>query len=71
MALVQSVIRRLPNSLYPTRKNSLQDINGYKWSLLKVRKGKCKGEHGETQVESAGVESMFFCSSGAFKTYDN
>jgi hypothetical protein len=39
MVLVQSVIRRLPNSLYTTRKNPWQDI-WCKGSLLKVREEK-------------------------------
>jgi hypothetical protein len=33
---------------------------GCKWSLLKVRKGKYKGEHGGAQVEPGGQESMIF-----------
>jgi hypothetical protein len=31
----------------------------YKWSLLKVRKRKYKGEHGGVQVEFGGQESAF------------
>jgi hypothetical protein len=30
--------------------------HGYKWSLLKIREGKYKGEHGGAQVESGGRE---------------
>jgi hypothetical protein len=40
-ALVWSVIRRLPNSC-PVWKNPWQD-HGYKWSLLKIRERKYKG----------------------------
>jgi hypothetical protein len=29
-------------------------MHGYKWSLLKVREGKYKGEHGGTHVKSGG-----------------
>jgi hypothetical protein len=31
---------------------------GYKCSLLKIRKGKYKREHGEAQVESGGQKSV-------------
>jgi hypothetical protein len=31
---------------------------GYKWSLLKVREGKYKREHGGALVESGGKDSM-------------
>jgi hypothetical protein len=50
-ALVQkSVFRRLPNSCPEGR---IQDrTRGCKWSLLKVRDGKYKGKHSETQVEA-------------------
>jgi hypothetical protein len=49
MLLVQSMIRRLPNSLCPT--GSIHHrTHGCKWSSLKVRKGKYKGEHGRVQV---------------------
>jgi hypothetical protein len=47
------VIRRLPNSLYPIRKNPRH------LDLLKVRKEKHNGEHGEAQVEAGSPESMF------------
>jgi hypothetical protein len=43
---------------------------GYKWNLLKVREGKYKGKHGETQ-EDAGRQMCVFLLSGALKTYDN
>jgi hypothetical protein len=39
MALVQSVIRRLPNSLYPVGRIHYR-THGHRWSLLKVRKEK-------------------------------
>jgi hypothetical protein len=52
-ALVQSVIRRFPNSLCPAGR-IYHRMHGCKWSLLKVRKGKYKGEHGGVQVESEG-----------------
>jgi hypothetical protein len=48
-APVQSVIKRLLNSLCSTVRNP-----GSKGSLLKVREGKYKGEHGGVQVESGG-----------------
>jgi hypothetical protein len=57
-ALVQSVIRRFPNSLYP-RGRIHGRTHGYKGSLLNVRKGKYKGEHGGAQVESASQEGVF------------
>jgi hypothetical protein len=60
VALGQSVIRTLPDSLYPTGQ-SPDRTRGYKWSLLKVRKGKHKWEHFGNRVES----------SGAYKTYDS
>jgi hypothetical protein len=41
-----------------------------KGSLLKVRKGKYKGEHGRSRW-SLPAERVCFCFSGAFKTYDN
>jgi hypothetical protein len=44
MALMQSIIRRLPNSLYPTRRNPWQDMR-CKGSLLKVREEKNKWKH--------------------------
>jgi hypothetical protein len=44
MAMVQSVIRRIPNSLCSTWRNPWQDT--CKCSLLKVREGNCKREHG-------------------------
>jgi hypothetical protein len=44
MALVQSLIRRLPNSLSHVEE-SIARTCGYKWSLLKVREGKYKGGH--------------------------
>jgi hypothetical protein len=65
---VESVIKRLPNSLeFPN--SFLQGrihgrTCGYKWSLLK---GRYKREHDGAQVALGGRES--FPSSGAFKTY--
>jgi hypothetical protein len=44
MPLVQSVIRRLPNSLCPTGRVHRR-TRGCKWSLLKVRREKYKGEN--------------------------
>jgi hypothetical protein len=38
MMLVQSVIRRLPNSLCPSGRTHGR-THGWKWSLLKVREG--------------------------------
>jgi hypothetical protein len=32
---------------------------GYKWSLLKVRKGKYKGKHGADKVEARSQENVF------------
>jgi hypothetical protein len=34
-------------------------IYGCKWSFLKVREGKYKGEHEWAQVETGSSESMF------------
>jgi hypothetical protein len=64
-ALVQSVIRRLPNSLCPTRKN-----HGCKRSLLKVREGKYKREHGRYRW-SLMAAKVHFPYPGAFKIYPN
>jgi hypothetical protein len=69
MVLVQSIIRRLPNSLYPGGKNPLQQ-HRCKCSLLKVRKGKYKGEYGGPRW-SLLAKSVFFHSLGVFKTYKN
>jgi hypothetical protein len=63
MVLVQSVIKRLPNTLYPTRKNTCR-THGCKGSLLKVKKEKYKGKHGGSQK----LREPDLCSSGAFKT---
>jgi hypothetical protein len=66
-ALVQSVIRRLPNSLCPAGRIHRR-TRGHKWSLLKVREGKYKGEHGEVQVGSGGGEKellFFLCGTEA------
>jgi hypothetical protein len=50
---VESVIRRLPNlSVLPGRTHGR--TCGCKWSLLKVRKGTYKKEHGRAQVEFGG-----------------
>jgi hypothetical protein len=50
-ALVQYVIRRIPNFSYPP-----EGIQGrtceYKGSLLKVKEKKYKGKSGEAQVEA-------------------
>jgi hypothetical protein len=69
MTLVQSVIRRLTNSLCP-REESMAGHMGINGVYLKIREGKHKREHGGAQVESGGRESVF-CLSGAFKTYAN
>jgi hypothetical protein len=58
MTLVQSVIRRLPDSLCPSGRIHGR-THGYKWSLLKARKGKYKGKHSKAQVEAGNLESMF------------
>jgi hypothetical protein len=50
-ALVQSVIRRLPNSFCPSGRIHGR-THGCKWSLLKIRNGKYKGKHGGAQVGS-------------------
>jgi hypothetical protein len=65
MALVQSVIRRLTNSLFPPGRIHGR-TRGHKWNLLKVREEKYKGRPGRSWKPRAR-----FCSSGAFKTYDN
>jgi hypothetical protein len=62
---MESVIRRLPNSLCPPGKNPSQYM-WYKWSLLKVRERKYKREYGRVQVESEGRD---FSSPGALKIY--
>jgi hypothetical protein len=54
--LVQSVIR-FPNSLYPWGRLHGR-TRGCKWSLLKGKEGKYKGDHGEAQVEPGGWESV-------------
>jgi hypothetical protein len=58
MALVHSVIRRLPNSSYPIRKNPWQDT-WVKWNLLKFREGKYKGKHVQAQIEAGSQELDF------------
>jgi hypothetical protein len=66
--LVQSVIRRLPDSLYPMGRIH-HKTHEYKWSLLKVRKGQYKGEHAGAQVESGDRARFSF--SGTSTTYAN
>jgi hypothetical protein len=44
--------------------------HGCKQSLLNIKKGKYKGEHGGAQVE-AGSQECVFLSSCAFKNYNN
>jgi hypothetical protein len=51
-------MKRLPNSLCPIGNNPFR-TPGYKWSLLKVRKGKYKKKHGEAQVKARSPESVF------------
>jgi hypothetical protein len=69
VVVVESVIRRLPNSLCPTRNNSWQD-RWYKWSLLKVREGKYKKEPGGHSW-NLQAERACFSSPVAFKTCAN
>jgi hypothetical protein len=59
MVLVWYVIRRLPNSLYPTGRIHRRTC-GCKWSLLKVRKGKYRAEHDVAQVKSGGQDIVLF-----------
>jgi hypothetical protein len=56
MALVQSVIRWLPNSLCPTERIQLR-THVCKWSLLKFRERKYKGEHGRHRYMGRGGHS--------------
>jgi hypothetical protein len=56
MSPVQSVIRRLPNS-FPVWRNGR--THGYKGSLLKVREGDYKREHGEPRW-NLEAEMLFF-----------
>jgi hypothetical protein len=58
MALVQSVIRRLPNPFYPTRKNHGR-THGCKGSLLKGREEKYRGKHVGAQVEAESQGRVF------------
>jgi hypothetical protein len=67
--MVQSVIRRLANSLCPAWKN-LSRTCGCKWSLLKVREGNYKREHGGPSWDLE-AEKACFSSPGAFKTFAN
>jgi hypothetical protein len=55
MALVQSVIRKLPYSSYPMGRIHFR-TPGCKGSLSNSREGKYKAEHGGAQVESGGQE---------------
>jgi hypothetical protein len=48
-------MRKLPNSLCLTGRIHSRTY-GCKWSLLKVRKGKYKGEHVVAQMESGDWE---------------
>jgi hypothetical protein len=59
-----SVIRKLPNSLCPTRKNPWQDT--CKWNLLKVREGNTKGSHGRCRW-TLQAEKVYFFFPGAFQ----
>jgi hypothetical protein len=55
VVLVQSVIRRFP--ILCVQCGRIHDRTcGYKWSLLKVREGKYKGEPSGVQVEPGGQE---------------
>jgi hypothetical protein len=67
MTMMQSVIRRLPNSLCPARKKPWQVTRGCKQTLLKVREGNYKREHGGPRWK---LEAEIACFSflGAFKT---
>jgi hypothetical protein len=58
MALVQSVIRRIPNSSIPPERIHGRTC-GYKESLLKVREKKYKVKHDGAQVEAGNQESVF------------
>jgi hypothetical protein len=65
---MQSVIRRLPNSLRLWGRIHGR-TRGCKWSLLKDREGKYKGNIVE-QVDSGGQESCFSVL-GVFRIYAN
>jgi hypothetical protein len=52
----------------PTLRRIQGRIRGYKWSLLKVREGKYKKEHGGCRW-NLQAERACFSSLGAFKTY--
>jgi hypothetical protein len=67
IALVQSVIGRIPNSSYPIIHGRTCVCKG---SLLKLRKGKYKGKRGGALVQSTSPESVLLPLS-AFKTYEN
>jgi hypothetical protein len=69
MVLVHSVNIRLPNYLCPVGRNHGRTF-GCKWSLLKVKKGKYKGECVGPRWNLEAVRANF-SSLGAFKTYDN
>jgi hypothetical protein len=69
MVLVQSVIRRLPNSL-SHREESMTRTCRCKWSLFQVRKGKYKGSMVGPR-RNLGVERACFSSPSTFKTYTN
>jgi hypothetical protein len=66
MALVQSVIRRLPNSMSPMEESMAGHV-GVNGVYFKVREGKCKGDC----IVGPKSERLCLCSSGAFKTYHN
>jgi hypothetical protein len=53
--------------LFHTLQNA---CHGYKWSLLNVRKGNTKGSFMEPRW-NLEAKRVYFCSSGALKTYDN
>jgi uncharacterized protein (DUF849 family) len=59
--LVQSMIRSLPNSLWPMGRMHGR-THGCKWSLLKVREGNAKGSMVGAQVESGGLEHVLLFS---------
>jgi hypothetical protein len=65
MVLVESVIRRLPNSFSPVTIHGR--THEYKWSLLKVREGNYKAEQGG----DLEAENTCLSFSGAFKIYPN
>jgi hypothetical protein len=59
MVLVQSVIRRLANSLYPPGRIHGR-TRGCKGNLLKVREEEYKGKHGGAQMEAERACYLLF-----------